>query len=122
MRKRERKVEDTTSDLRKNAQMLMHLDASPFREIRRILTEELHRSPEDVQELAFKSEVRETPSKDDKWKSHEPTGKVWVTLTFPDEEKITFEKDSEGVRVGKLPDADPVEIELEGNITDYLIG
>lgn len=98
----------------------MQMEASPFREIRHILTEELHRSPEDVQEIAFKSELREIPSLDGKWKSHEPTGKVWVTLTFPDNEKITFEKDSEGVRVGKLPDADPVEIDLDRNITDYL--
>ena len=101
----------TISDI----QWWMQMDATPFPEIRQILTEELHRSPGDVQGLAFKNEIEVKPSADGEWMSHAPTGKSWITLTFPDE-KITFEKDSNGVRLGKLPEDNVMYLGDDGTV------
>ena len=91
-----------------NAQAWMRLDASPFREIREILAQELHRSPEDVQAVSFTNEIKQVPSEDGEWANYEATGRSWFTLTFPDEAKFTFVKDQDGVRLGKLPESNGV--------------
>jgi len=86
------------------------MDASPFKEIRQILTQELHRSPEEVQEVAFKGEVKQVPSEDGEWANYESTGRSWFTLTFPGDEKVTFVQDNEGVRLEELSATGAIQI------------
>jgi hypothetical protein len=91
-------------------QVWMQMDASPFKEIRQILTQELHRSPEDVQAVSFNAEVRQVPSEDGEWANYESTGRSWFTLTFPGEEQVTFVRDSEGVRLEELSATGSIQI------------
>jgi hypothetical protein len=85
-------------------QWLMTLEMTPGPEIRALIVQELERSPSQVTGAKYKAEVREIPSEDDEWESHEPTGRQWWTLTFADGKKFTFERDQEGVRIGRDPD------------------
>src|SRR5690242_12891488 len=87
-----------------NAQQWLHLDSTPFREIRQLLPE-LQHTVEDVQSVAFKAEVVEVPSQNvnSEWVEHQATGKQWWTLAFSDGTKTTFERDDDGVRVGRDP-------------------
>jgi hypothetical protein len=96
-----------------NAQPWLHMDNTPFREIRQLLPDLKH-TVEDVQRVAFKAEVVAVPSGDDsEWVEHQATGKQWWTLTFVDGTKTTFERDDQGVRVGRDPDE--VVLEIEAN-------
>lgn len=88
---------------------LLALDVTPGPEIRALIEQELKRSasPEQITAVKYKAETREVESTDGEWENHEPTGKQWWTLTFTDGGKFTFERDSEGVRLGRDPD-DPI--------------
>lgn len=88
-------------------QQFLTLENPPVPAIRAIMAQELERSPEQVTNIKYKAEVVEIPSEDGEWKSHRPTGRQWWTLTFADGGKFTFERDSEGVRLGRDPD-DPI--------------
>lgn len=96
-----------------DAQVWMRLDASPIREIKQIVSEELHRSPEDAQTFSFRLETKEVPSEDDEWESRIPTGRGWYTLTFADGAKFTFERDQEGVRLGEMPEITHIPLKKE---------
>ena len=76
---------------------LLKIDATPFKEIRDLLTQE-GRQTESVQNVSIKAETREVPSEDDEWESHESTGKQIITIIF---DQLTFVSDAQGVRLLK---------------------
>lgn len=71
-------------------------DLTPFKEIRQILTQH-SRSFDDVKTLALRGETVEVSSTYSQWKSHLPTGRRYVYLTFKDDQKISFEWSQDGV-------------------------
>jgi len=93
-----------------NVQQWLHMDNTPFREIRQLLPA-LQQTVEDVQSVAFKAEVVEVPSQNEnsEWVEHQATGKQWWTLAFSDGTKTTFERNDDGVCVGRDPGETVVE-------------
>lgn len=89
-----------------STEYLVRSDLSPFAEMRKILTEELHRSIDEVQDLEVKVETEEITPQDSEWESHRTTGLQQYTLVLADGEKVHFLRNvsTQEVYLGKLPD------------------
>lgn len=85
-------------------QELMQSDLTPFCEMRQILLEELHISPESVCDMEFRGETRQIPPEEgDEWERHESTGRQQYTLILANGGKVNFIREQGDVHLGELP-------------------